>query len=117
MAHRLAPEAEADVDDLRYYVATNASIDTADRLVESITMRFFLLGTHPRAGRRREDLRPGLRSFAVGEYVIVYRIDGDDVRILRVIEAAGISNRSCVSDASDLEDLLSGHRTRTSGIV
>lgn len=51
-------------DELWYYVAANASIDTADRLVEFITTRFFLLGMHPRAGRQREDLRPGLRSFA-----------------------------------------------------
>ena len=43
MAHRLAPEAEADVDELWYYVATNTSVDTADRFVESLTTRFFLL--------------------------------------------------------------------------
>ena|SRR6266852_8648725 len=88
MAPRLAPEAEADVDELWYYVAVNASVDTADRFVESITTRFFLLGMHPHAGRQREDLRPGLRSFAVGEHVIIYRIDGDDVRILRVVRGS-----------------------------
>jgi plasmid stabilization system protein ParE len=37
-------------------------------------------------GRSRdEDLRPGLRSFPVGEYIIIYRIEDDDVVILHVV--------------------------------
>jgi len=33
-------------------------------------------------GRRRDhDVRPGLRSFPVGEYVIVYRVEGADTLI------------------------------------
>lgn len=44
---------------------------------------------HPQMGRRREeDLRPGLRSFAVGAYVILYRTDAEDVLILRVIRGS-----------------------------
>ncbi|MGA7318117.1 MAG: type II toxin-antitoxin system RelE/ParE family toxin [Silvibacterium sp.] len=86
MAHRLAPEAEAELDDIWYYVAKESgSIDIADRLVDSITERFYLLARHPHIGRRRdEDLRPGLRSFPVGEYVIIYRVEEDEVLILHV---------------------------------
>ena len=40
----------------------------------------------PRA--RDEDLRPGLRSFPVGEYVIIYRIQDEDVLILRVLRGS-----------------------------
>ena len=55
------------------------------RLIDSITHRFFLLAGRPYLGRRRDqDLRPGLRSFPVGEYVIFYRIEGEDVMILHV---------------------------------
>jgi toxin ParE1/3/4 len=35
-------------------------------------------------GRARDDLRHGLRSFPVGEYVIVYTIEDEDVEILYV---------------------------------
>lgn len=49
MAHRLAPEAESDLDELWYYVASNGSAEIADRLVDSLTTRFFLLGRYPRA--------------------------------------------------------------------
>jgi toxin ParE1/3/4 len=48
-----------------------------------------LLATYPHVGRRRdEDLLPGLRSFPVGEYVIIYRVEAEDVLILRVIRGS-----------------------------
>lgn len=86
MAHRLAPEAEADLDEIWYYLAKESgSIQIADRLIDAITARFLVLGTHPHIGRRRDDdLRPKLRSYAVGRYLIIYRTRGDDVLILRV---------------------------------
>ena len=53
MAHRLAPEAEADLDELWYYVASNSSVETADRLVDSITARLFKrYENHIRTGGR-----------------------------------------------------------------
>ena len=86
MAHRLAPEAVADLEDIWYYVAQeSAAVQVADRLIDTITARFLLLAGYPAIGRRRdEDLRPGLRSLAVGEYVIIYRVEGEDVLILHV---------------------------------
>ena len=90
MGHRRTPQADSDLDEIWYYVATKSgSMDTADRLVDSITDRFYLLVTHPNIGRARdEDLRPGLRSFPVGEYVIIYRIQDEDVLILRVLRGS-----------------------------
>jgi toxin ParE1/3/4 len=87
MAHRVAPRAEADLDDIWSYVTKESgSMDVATRLVDSITSRFFLLSTFPYAGRARdEDFGIGSRSFAVGEYVIVYCVEGQDVFILRVV--------------------------------
>ena len=38
--------------------------------------------------RRDEDLRPGVRTFTVGDYVIAYRIDGDNLLILRVLRGS-----------------------------
>jgi toxin ParE1/3/4 len=55
----------------------------------AITNRFYLFAMHPNIGRARDrDLRPGLRSFAVGEYVIIYRIHEDDVLVLRVLHGS-----------------------------
>jgi toxin ParE1/3/4 len=90
MAHRVAPQAEADLDNIWYYVAKESgSIEIADRLIDSITERFYLLASHPHIGRHRdEDLRPGLRSFHVGEYVIIYRVEEADVLILHVFRGS-----------------------------
>ena len=52
MAHCRAPEVDADLDDIWYYVAKNSgSMDIADRLIDSITDRFFLLADYPHLGR------------------------------------------------------------------
>ena len=90
MAHRRTPQTDSDLDDIWYYVASrSASLDIADRFIDSITDRFSLLARHPNIGRTRdEDLRPGLRSFTVGDYVIIYRTDGEDVVILRVLRGS-----------------------------
>ncbi|MBI4484467.1 MAG: type II toxin-antitoxin system RelE/ParE family toxin [Acidobacteria bacterium] len=88
MGHRLAPEARTDLDDLWFYIATNGSPENADRVVESLTKRFFLLGMHPRAGRRRDKLRAGLRAFPVSDYLVLYRIEGADAVIQRVVHGS-----------------------------
>lgn len=87
MAHRLAPRAELDLDDIWLYVARESgSIDIANRLIDAITDRFVSLAGFPFMGRSREaDLGPGYRSLAVGEYVIVYCVENQDVLILRII--------------------------------
>ena len=95
MAHRLSPEAAGDLDDVWFYVARNSSVEVADRFVDSLTTRFLLLASYPRAGRERDDLRPGVRAFPVGEYVVLYRAEGNDVLIARVVRGS-----------RDLESLL-----------
>jgi toxin ParE1/3/4 len=90
MGFRLAPEAEAELDDIWLYVARESgSIEIASRVIDAITARFFLLAQHPHIGRRRDhDLRPDLRSFPAGEHVIIYRIDGGDTLILHVMRGS-----------------------------
>ena len=87
MGHRVAADVEVDLDAIWLYVATESgNMDIATDLVESITDRFLLLAGFPYAGRaREEDFGAGSRSFAVGEYAIVYCLDGEDVLILRVV--------------------------------
>lgn len=89
MRHRRSPQADSDLDDIWYYVASQSgSTDIADRLIR-LHHGPVLLASHPNLGRARdEDLRPGLRSFPVGEYVILYRIEDEDVVILRVLRGS-----------------------------
>jgi toxin ParE1/3/4 len=89
MAYRVAPEAAADLDDIWEFVASrSSSLETADRLIDTVIERFLLLARFPGIGRRRDDLRSGLRSLPVGQYLVFYRLEGDDVLILRVLHGA-----------------------------
>jgi toxin ParE1/3/4 len=90
MAHVRSPQADSDLNSIWYYVASESgSVEIADRLIDSITERFFLLANYPNVGRRRDDdLRPGLRSFPVAAYVIIYRLQDENVLILRVLRGS-----------------------------
>jgi toxin ParE1/3/4 len=90
MAHRRAPGVDTDLDEIWYHIAKESgSVERADRIVHSITERFYLLSGNPHIGRRRDDdLRPGLRSFPVGQYVIIYRIEDEEVIILHVFHGS-----------------------------
>jgi toxin ParE1/3/4 len=85
MAHRLAPQARAELSDIWTYIARESgSLSAADGVIDAITERFYLLAQFPYMGRARDDLRPGLRSFPVGQYVVIYAIEDEDVQILHV---------------------------------
>jgi len=85
MAHRLAPQARAELSGIWNYIfKESGNAVAADSVIDAITERFYLLSQFPRMGRPRDDLRPGLRSFPVGQYVIIYTIEGADVEILHV---------------------------------
>jgi toxin ParE1/3/4 len=81
---RLAPEAEAELDEIWLYIARESgSTDIATRAVENIAEHFWLLAQYPYLGRARDkDLRPGLRSFPAGDHLIVYRIAEEDVVLI-----------------------------------
>jgi toxin ParE1/3/4 len=98
---RLSPEAEAELDEIWLYIArASGDIEIANRVVDSITDRFWLLAQHPYLGRRRDhDLKPELRSMAVEEYVIIHRIERDGaVLILHVMHGS-----------RDIQTFLSGN--------
>ena len=78
------------MDDIWYYIARESgSADIAERLVHSLTERFYLLARNPNIGRRRDDdLSLGVRSFPVGAYVILYRVERGDVLIQHVVRGS-----------------------------
>jgi toxin ParE1/3/4 len=84
MAYRLSALAEQDLDDIWSYVAEDASLETADRLIDAIFDRFELLVEQPRMGRNRPEFGEGVRSIVVESHVIYYRHE-QDVLIARVL--------------------------------
>ncbi len=83
---RVSRHAERDLDSIWAFVAADSnSFDVADRVIDSITANFALVARQPHAGRRREDIDPGVRSFASGNYLIYYCESKSHLVISRIL--------------------------------
>ena len=83
---RVSLSARADLREIWNYIEEGSGSSTvADRFMDSLRDRFRLLSEWPLIGRARNDLRTGLRTSAVGDYLIFYRLENSDVVIQRVL--------------------------------
>lgn len=81
---RKSPQAEIDITAIWDFIAAD-SIKAADGLIDRIDRAFDMLADTPLAGRSRDELRPNLRSFPVGNYIIFYVPLPDGVEVVRVM--------------------------------
>jgi toxin ParE1/3/4 len=73
MQYRISEDAERDLEEIFVYWANRASLESADRIVDRITERFWLIGEHPNAGKPASNIARGVRCFPAGKYLIYYR--------------------------------------------
>lgn len=78
------PRALADLEEIHDYIAEQNPMNAA-RFIDQIEASSSQLGRTPAMGRLREELAPGVRSLALGKYVVFYRIKERSVEILRVV--------------------------------
>jgi toxin ParE1/3/4 len=85
--HRLdyAPLAEKDLDLIFEYTVETWGQEQAIRYSEDLIDAISLLAEFPYTGRDRSGWVEGLRSLVVAQYLVLYRVLEDDVRILRVL--------------------------------
>ena len=88
MRYRVTKQAERDLEGIYRYWATRAGPETADRLIDSIVDRFWLLGEYPDAGRGSDDIAAGVKCFPAGKYLIYYRATHRATEILHVFHGA-----------------------------
>lgn len=86
MKYVLADSATRDLIEIwQYLYEESGSEAVADRQIDALSERFYLLACYPRLGRARDDeLGRGRRAYPVGQYLIVYTVKGDSTQILRV---------------------------------
>lgn len=84
MTYRLSGRARQDLLQIWSLIAEDNE-SAADRFIDLLRRYFQLLGRTPYAGRRRDELRIGYRSFSVGQYVILYRITEPYIEIMHVL--------------------------------
>lgn len=81
-----SPEAEQDLFDIWRHVWTAASASVADKQLHEIAGQTKTLSKFPEYGKVRDDVRHGLRSARVNRYVIFYRVTGDVIEVVRVLD-------------------------------
>jgi plasmid stabilization system protein ParE len=74
----------ADLDEIWDYVA-HGSPRNAEAVLDRIHMKIDLLRLHPRAGHRRDDVRPGVRCAKSDGYLIFHRVTDGTLHVDRIV--------------------------------
>ena len=85
---RRTPTSRRDYAAIWDYVADHGSPDAADRLLRAFDSKLAFLAEFPGAGQARPELRPRLRSFPVGVYLLFYRPTRDGMELIRAVHGA-----------------------------
>jgi len=86
---RLAPQADADIDDAYMYIGSD-NPDAAEHLIATLDNLFDLLAVTPGMGHKRTLSRAGdIYAFSVSapfnEYLVFYRATDNALDVLRII--------------------------------
>jgi len=80
------PSAEADLLALYRYIAAEAGWETAGRFIDRIEVACLSLATFPERGRKRDDIRPGLRILGFERCAsLVFVVGKREVTIVRIL--------------------------------
>lgn len=79
--------AEQDLEEIWFTIASD-NVAAADALLDRIDAKCELLATHREGGRARPEIREGLRSFPVGNYILFYRPEPGGIELVRVLHGA-----------------------------
>lgn len=84
----LSPEAAADLRELVDFIAEDNQ-DAARRFLARLRSEMERIVAAPGIGHRREDLTgQPVRFWPVGRYLVIYRQEGQDVEVVRVLHGA-----------------------------
>ena|SRR5436305_1858530 len=85
---RYLKRARADLIEIKTYIAKQSrSNDVANRFMEKLRDQCQKLAELPGTiGRTRPEIMEGLRSFPYGNYIILFRYNGDFLEIVSIIE-------------------------------
>lgn len=87
MAYRVLPAALADLEAIALHIAAD-NPRAARHWLDRIEERCARLAEMPGLGVARSDIRPDLRLWPEGSYLILYRQAGEDVEVVRVLHGA-----------------------------
>lgn len=81
---RLTPRAARDLDAIALWTLRQWGAARMEDYLRRLNDRFHWLALNPHAGRARDDIHPGYRSFPEGQHVVFYILKGDTVAIIGI---------------------------------
>ena len=95
----LTEPAIRDIEQIADYIARESGLAQADRFLTRLDAKLSKFAQFPNLGRQRNEILPGLRSFPMDQYLILYIPVNQDVDILRVV--SGYRDLSALFTNSD----------------
>lgn len=80
-------QAEDDLLDIWEFIAKDDP-SAANNIVHKLDARSHELLKHPKMGIARNDVAKGMRHLVISSYLILYRIDGEDIEVVRYLHGA-----------------------------
>jgi toxin ParE1/3/4 len=88
LAYRLSNAAAEDVAAIFVRGAAEFRLAQAEKYHSGLERIFEFLAANPRAARERDEFSPPARLHPFGVHVVVYRIVGEDVLVVRALHRA-----------------------------
>ena len=82
----LSSAAEQDLAEIADHIAADRPTAVAG-ILDALEAACRLVAEHPAAGRARDEIDRGVRSFPIGKYVLFYYADEQSVGIARILHA------------------------------
>lgn len=83
----LRPAAETDLSGIWLNGAASWSVEQAERYADGLFAVFDLLAEFPEMARERGEFTPPVRIHPSGSHLVIYRLEGQGIEIIRVLHA------------------------------
>ena len=84
----LTHAALSDLQAIRNYTLQTWGEEQEDKYLDEMWTRFEEILSDPKRCRFREDLFPGCQLAAQGKHVILFRVEGEALQVVRVLHSA-----------------------------
>lgn len=82
--YQFSEDAIRDLNEICDYIAQN-NPRSASNLFDAIRQKCKLVANFPNMGKRYERVRPNLRGFLVGDYIVFYYVYDQEIFIVRIV--------------------------------
>ena len=90
-------QAQQDLDEIWHYIARD-NLTAADKLIDTIAEKCFMLASSSEMGQLRPDLGVALRCVSIGNYVLFFHPIAEGIEVVRVLHGARDSKKTFFDD-------------------